>query len=296
MPGGYSWMEFAYDDDDRAEALKAQLRFIDAYADPATQEVIVQRWLRSPRPELHVSNGAVLRPRGVRTGLLYKAIEVSLWPESRGSTGASQRRQSADHADSVHPTLWPTPGCLSTRPTRRDPWPSSFDAFFRGFADAEPGRRDGARIRQVLPTLRCPRGAPTQVPTSAPRQWLRRCLSRRGRHDGEPRLRRSPLGGPGPGARAGWLILTVGCPGHHRDFSTSTRRSRCQSKESPPALLLPEQRHHQNPRRPGSLEAVLLAPFAADAGLQHACFDRPSWFVAHGVTRTAHVDQLGAWC
>jgi ankyrin repeat protein len=33
-------------------------------------------------------------------------------------------------------------------------------------------------------------------------------------------------------------------------------------------LVVGVQRHHQNPRRPGSLEAVLLTPFATDAGLQ----------------------------
>lgn len=68
LPGGHSWMEFAYDDEDRAEALDEQLKFLDAYADPATREVLVQRWLRPPGRELHVSNGAVLRRRGVSRG------------------------------------------------------------------------------------------------------------------------------------------------------------------------------------------------------------------------------------
>lgn len=41
FPGGYGWTEFAYDDVDREEALMDLLRFLDAYADSGTHEVLV---------------------------------------------------------------------------------------------------------------------------------------------------------------------------------------------------------------------------------------------------------------
>ena len=72
FPGGYSWAEFAYRDEDRDEALSDLLRFLDAYADPGTQEVTVRRRLRPHRRELHVSNGAVLRARGWCKGPLAR--------------------------------------------------------------------------------------------------------------------------------------------------------------------------------------------------------------------------------
>jgi len=68
FPGGYSWAEYAYEDDDRAEALMDLLRILDAYASPVTYEVTVSRRLLPDRRELRVSNGAVLRARGWSTG------------------------------------------------------------------------------------------------------------------------------------------------------------------------------------------------------------------------------------
>lgn len=68
FPGGYNWAEFAQNPGDGPEALADALVFVDAYADPATREVETRRWLRRPRRELHVSNGAVLRRRGWSKG------------------------------------------------------------------------------------------------------------------------------------------------------------------------------------------------------------------------------------
>ena len=64
LPGGYSWAEYAYEDEDRTEALMDLLRFLDAYASPETCEVTVSRRLLPDRRELRVSNGAVLRAHG----------------------------------------------------------------------------------------------------------------------------------------------------------------------------------------------------------------------------------------
>ena len=61
FPGGYTWPEFGYTDEEAQEAFQDQLAFLDAYADPATEEVEVKRPLRRARLDLHVSNGAVLR-------------------------------------------------------------------------------------------------------------------------------------------------------------------------------------------------------------------------------------------
>ncbi|AXG12099.1 hypothetical protein [Intrasporangium calvum] len=70
FPAGYGWTEFAQTPEERPEALATVLSFLDAYADPATREVEVKRRLRRPRLELHVSNGAVLRRRGLSRGPL----------------------------------------------------------------------------------------------------------------------------------------------------------------------------------------------------------------------------------
>jgi|GEM_PF-1967446 hypothetical protein len=68
FPGGYSWTEFAYEDEDRDEALNDLLLFLDAYASPGTREITVPRRLLPDRKELRVSNGAVLRTRGWSSG------------------------------------------------------------------------------------------------------------------------------------------------------------------------------------------------------------------------------------
>lgn len=68
FPGGYSWADFAYRDEDREEALLDQIRFLDAYAAPDTREVSIPRPLRRDRYELRLSNGAVLRRRGWSRG------------------------------------------------------------------------------------------------------------------------------------------------------------------------------------------------------------------------------------
>jgi hypothetical protein len=68
FPGGYSWTEYAYCDDDRAEAVEDQLRFLDAFFAAGTHEVVLPRRLRPDRRELHVSNGAVLSVRGWSKG------------------------------------------------------------------------------------------------------------------------------------------------------------------------------------------------------------------------------------
>lgn len=68
LPGGYTWPEFGYTDEDAQEALRDQLALLDAYADPRTHEVEVARSLRRPRQELRLSNGAVLRRRGWSRG------------------------------------------------------------------------------------------------------------------------------------------------------------------------------------------------------------------------------------
>ncbi len=68
FPGGYRWTEFAQTPDDTSETVAVVLAFLDAYADPATQEVEVVRPLRRARFELPVANGAVLRRRGWSSG------------------------------------------------------------------------------------------------------------------------------------------------------------------------------------------------------------------------------------
>ncbi len=66
FPGGFTWPEFAYEREDAIDALQDQLRLVDSYASPATRTVTVQRALRSPRLELHLSDGTVLWRRGGR--------------------------------------------------------------------------------------------------------------------------------------------------------------------------------------------------------------------------------------
>ena len=66
FPGGFTWPEFAYAPEDSIDALQDQLRLLDSYADPATRTVSVKRALRSPRTELHLSDGTVLWRRGGR--------------------------------------------------------------------------------------------------------------------------------------------------------------------------------------------------------------------------------------
>jgi hypothetical protein len=68
LPGGYTWPEFGYTDEEAQEAFRDQLALLSAYADPATKEVEVTRRLRRARLELHVSNGAVLRRHGWSKG------------------------------------------------------------------------------------------------------------------------------------------------------------------------------------------------------------------------------------
>ena len=67
FPGGYDWAECGHTPVDAREALAAALAFLDAYADPATHEVEVKRFLRGTRTEVRVSNGAVLRHRGLNS-------------------------------------------------------------------------------------------------------------------------------------------------------------------------------------------------------------------------------------
>jgi hypothetical protein len=66
FPGGFTWPEFGYTPAQANEALEDQLRLLDAYADPATRTVSVRRALRSPRTELHLSDGTVLWRHGGR--------------------------------------------------------------------------------------------------------------------------------------------------------------------------------------------------------------------------------------
>ena len=69
LPGGYTWAEFNEVADEGPEVLADQLAMLDAYADPGTSEVQVQRRFgRGLRKELHLSNGAVLRRRGWSRG------------------------------------------------------------------------------------------------------------------------------------------------------------------------------------------------------------------------------------
>src|SRR6476659_5620117 len=65
LPGGYTWEEFGYTDEDAQEALRDQLALLDAHADPRTREVEVARSLRRPRTDLRLGNGTVLRRRWV---------------------------------------------------------------------------------------------------------------------------------------------------------------------------------------------------------------------------------------
>lgn len=67
FPGGYTWAECGHTDEDAKAALVAVLEALDAYADPGSREVQVKRFLRPSRRELHLSNGASLRPT-VRAG------------------------------------------------------------------------------------------------------------------------------------------------------------------------------------------------------------------------------------
>jgi hypothetical protein len=64
FPGGFTWPEFGYLPADANEALEGQLHLLDAYAGPATRTVRVRRALRSPRTELHLSDGTVLWRHG----------------------------------------------------------------------------------------------------------------------------------------------------------------------------------------------------------------------------------------
>jgi hypothetical protein len=66
FPGGFSWPEFGYLPAQANEALEDQLRLLDSYADPATRTVSVRGALRSPRTELHLSDGTVLWRHGGR--------------------------------------------------------------------------------------------------------------------------------------------------------------------------------------------------------------------------------------
>ncbi|NNM44444.1 hypothetical protein [Knoellia koreensis] len=66
--GGYSWTEFAYDEEDRRDVLDAVLGLVDSYADPRSVEVTVRRRWRRARKELRLTNGAVLRTRGWSQG------------------------------------------------------------------------------------------------------------------------------------------------------------------------------------------------------------------------------------
>ena len=68
MADAYSWHEFAYREEDRLDALKDLLGFLDAYADPRTTEVTARRLLGRRRRKLLVSNGAVLRGNGWNSG------------------------------------------------------------------------------------------------------------------------------------------------------------------------------------------------------------------------------------
>ena len=60
FPGGYSWTEFGYSADESGAALATQLRLVDAYADPATREVLARRWFGRRRRELHIAGGTKL--------------------------------------------------------------------------------------------------------------------------------------------------------------------------------------------------------------------------------------------
>lgn len=64
--GGYTWAEYGYDADDSAVALAQQLRLLDAYAAPSTQEVLARRWFGRRRRELHLSDGTRLWRGGGR--------------------------------------------------------------------------------------------------------------------------------------------------------------------------------------------------------------------------------------
>ncbi|MFL6133618.1 MAG: hypothetical protein ACJ72A_12480, partial [Nocardioidaceae bacterium] len=66
FPGGFTWPEFEYAPEAAKAALQDQLRLVDSYADPDTRTVSVKRALRSPRTELHLSDGTVLRRHGGR--------------------------------------------------------------------------------------------------------------------------------------------------------------------------------------------------------------------------------------
>jgi len=68
FPGGYQWGDFAQEPEEAHEVLRELLTFIDSYSDPATVEVDTPRKLRPTRPELRMSNGAVLRAKGWSKG------------------------------------------------------------------------------------------------------------------------------------------------------------------------------------------------------------------------------------
>ncbi len=65
FPGGFLSAEFGYTRADSIAALRAQLRLLDAYADPATRVVQRQR-LGRQRSELRISDGSVLWKGGGR--------------------------------------------------------------------------------------------------------------------------------------------------------------------------------------------------------------------------------------
>lgn len=78
FPGGYSWTEFSYEEEDLTVALGDLFKFLDAYMDSATHEMSVRRrWLPGRRRELRVSNGAILRVRGFSKGPDDSGTEVS---------------------------------------------------------------------------------------------------------------------------------------------------------------------------------------------------------------------------
>jgi hypothetical protein len=67
FPGGYRWDGFAENFDEALDVLRELLAFIDSYNDSATVEIMATRKWR-PRPELRMSNGAVLRAKGWSKG------------------------------------------------------------------------------------------------------------------------------------------------------------------------------------------------------------------------------------
>lgn len=66
FPDGFTWPEFAQVPADARDAVRAQLRRLDAYTDPRTRLVRAKRRLRPPRTELQLSDGTVLWRGGGR--------------------------------------------------------------------------------------------------------------------------------------------------------------------------------------------------------------------------------------